>query len=591
MGNFRIGEHPTHHTILTEQGHILHLAKGGLTPEYEQHIRSLPVVPHVLKLAQGGEVQHLDGGGTVYPPNIVTPEQRAAYDEARSNPAPLVSFFQRQPVNAPSVAPGMSPGAVPDYSGLTRGNAVPAATVQVASEPAPVGATQTAPAAPPYSGAGSPAWNPPAPAAGPSLTIPSGSFAPTPAAPSFDAARQIQSGARMEEQGAREKGEAEAKLHGDLATVYANANDRVAAVSDAYEHRRQENDTSLDSAVKAFQDQNLDPNRIWHNLGTAQKIGAGLSIALGGLAQGFFAAGGHDPGQNVALQVINTAIDRDIQSQVADMGKKKSMVSFYMERGHDLQSAQALARALEWENASHQAEVMAQKGGVDLSKAGADSAVGQIRARAAEARAQVAELTERTKGQVIQNEQARTNLEVGRALLNYRTQGGDTTNPTYRQHTEYMLSQDPKRREALVRDSAPTGRVDANGQPIWDQHLYEAPSSTEASKAQERLTQLNDQRATLDQMDRLLAQGPVGAWSPERRAGWNALARQYAEKEFAGALGSTRPPGDVKKRAEELADPGFIASLTGSGKASLAQLRKNVEGERAGILSPFTRHY
>jgi len=67
----------------------------------------------------------------------------------------------------------------------------------------------------------------------------------------------------------------------------------------------------LSQDVEAQAQQKVDPNRFWANASTGQKIAAAIGIALGGLAQ----TSPRGPHTNPALDIINTAIERDIQAQ------------------------------------------------------------------------------------------------------------------------------------------------------------------------------------------------------------------------------------------------------------------------------------
>jgi len=63
----------------------------------------------------------------------------------------------------------------------------------------------------------------------------------------------------------------------------------------------------------------IDPNRFWNNIGTGQKITAAISIALGAIGGAMTGKGG-----NVALDIINSSIDRDIDAQKQAASAAKS---------------------------------------------------------------------------------------------------------------------------------------------------------------------------------------------------------------------------------------------------------------------------
>ncbi|MEZ0208559.1 MAG: hypothetical protein ACAH17_00075 [Candidatus Paceibacterota bacterium] len=66
-------------------------------------------------------------------------------------------------------------------------------------------------------------------------------------------------------------------------------------------------------AGQDFTTAKIDKDRLWSNMGTGQKILAGIALMLGG------ATGGATGKSNMAMDVINKAIDRDIEEQKANI--------------------------------------------------------------------------------------------------------------------------------------------------------------------------------------------------------------------------------------------------------------------------------
>lgn len=102
----------------------------------------------------------------------------------------------------------------------------------------------------------------------------------------------------------------------------------------------------FDQSVKALSKMSLDPNRFWASRSTGQKVAAMVSIALGGFVQG--ARGG----SNAGLDMINTAIDRDIKAQefayhaTRDTAQaKQTAFSMAMQKYNNVDAARAMARA------------------------------------------------------------------------------------------------------------------------------------------------------------------------------------------------------------------------------------------------------
>lgn len=70
-----------------------------------------------------------------------------------------------------------------------------------------------------------------------------------------------------------------------------------------------------------LQAQKIDPNRLYNNTSTGDKIVGAIAIALGGISAGMSGR------KNAAYEVIENAIDRDIKSQEMEIAKKEKGVA------------------------------------------------------------------------------------------------------------------------------------------------------------------------------------------------------------------------------------------------------------------------
>ena len=119
---------------------------------------------------------------------------------------------------------------------------------------------------------------------------------------------------------------AQAKAHADAAMEQSRLYEQQAAELQKSENARLAELNKLDQETAGLQkgvaNQKIDPNRIWTNASTGNRVMAGISLLLGGLSQGL--TGGKS---NPAMDVINNAIDRDIDAQKAELGKKQNLLS------------------------------------------------------------------------------------------------------------------------------------------------------------------------------------------------------------------------------------------------------------------------
>jgi len=97
-----------------------------------------------------------------------------------------------------------------------------------------------------------------------------------------------------------------------------------------------------DEAQKLFEQNKIDPGKYWSNMSTGNKIMAGLSVALGGIGQGLMGPGA----KNYALDIINKAIDSDIDAQKENRNSAYNMLLNKHKR-HETALAAAKADALQ----------------------------------------------------------------------------------------------------------------------------------------------------------------------------------------------------------------------------------------------------
>lgn len=77
----------------------------------------------------------------------------------------------------------------------------------------------------------------------------------------------------------------------------------------------------------------IDPNRVWNSTSTGGKIVASIGILLSGVGSGL----SHQP--NMAMKVIDDTIQRDVDAQKSELGKKESLLSVNLRKYGDLHTA------------------------------------------------------------------------------------------------------------------------------------------------------------------------------------------------------------------------------------------------------------
>jgi hypothetical protein len=125
---------------------------------------------------------------------------------------------------------------------------------------------------------------------------------------------------------------AEAFKENELA--YKKAAENLADEEWGFQTKMQSLEDERNRLFNDTQNFKIDPTRIWTNMSTGNKVLAGISILLGGLGQGLTGRQ-----TNPAMDVINNAIDRDIDAQKSELGKKTNLLSVNMQKYGQLRDA------------------------------------------------------------------------------------------------------------------------------------------------------------------------------------------------------------------------------------------------------------
>lgn len=176
---------------------------------------------------------------------------------------------------------------------------------------------------------------------------------------------KIQSGIEGQAAAEAAAGQQMAKVQQDFAAKQQAANDHwTQQVADW-----QKDDQRLRADYASTK---IDPTRVWSNASTGNKVLAGIGILLSGIGSGL-------TGQpNLAIQSINQTIERDIDSQKADLNKKANLVSENYRRFGDMHMAEQMTRANLLASTQAQIAASAAKMGSAQATARAQQAIGQL---------------------------------------------------------------------------------------------------------------------------------------------------------------------------------------------------------------------
>jgi hypothetical protein len=238
---------------------------------------------------------------------------------------------------------------------------------------------------PPYMGAGSLAYGQPQGLTRPT-SAPAQDVAPAPPAlPQLKpwgvgAPQAIAAGEKMAGEGLKQKAKIEQDFFNQMGELQRHAADGAASISAQSQERYRQRTAISDKMERDLLDAKVNPNQFFESKDTGQKILAGIGMLFSGIGAGL-------TGQpNLAMDVINRAIDRDIDSQKFNINKNQNYLSYYVKKtGDDLTAAHYMKADL---LDSVAAQIKAKEFGMQASSVGplAQIAYGQLKMQAARER-------------------------------------------------------------------------------------------------------------------------------------------------------------------------------------------------------------
>lgn len=173
--------------------------------------------------------------------------------------------------------------------------------------------------------------------------------------------------------GIQAKSKAEQELAKSQEEAFKNYNEQIAEHNIRTKENLAKVEGEIDKWSQEYANGKIRPNQVWENTGTGGKISAAIGLILGGIGAGM------SGGQNQALQIIQHAVDRDIDAQKANLGKAHNLLSMNMSRYHNLQTAEAATRAQMGATVQGQLQQMSAKAAGPLAAAAAQTAMATVK--------------------------------------------------------------------------------------------------------------------------------------------------------------------------------------------------------------------
>lgn len=153
-------------------------------------------------------------------------------------------------------------------------------------------------------------------------------------------AKLLAEGFALRESGIKGMAEAESAGLKEQAAIRQRQAEQEQKIVAQYEIDRKALEFERQQIKDAILNEKIDPNRFFSNMSTGNKILAAIGVALSGIGAGL--QGGGAP--NMAVNILQKSIDRDIEAQKAELGKKQSLLSENLRRTGDLNSAVQMTR-------------------------------------------------------------------------------------------------------------------------------------------------------------------------------------------------------------------------------------------------------
>ncbi len=151
-----------------------------------------------------------------------------------------------------------------------------------------------------------------------------------------------------------------------------------------YEGERKRIDDEQSVLQKKLQNGEVDPRRYFKNMNTGQRIASAIGLILGGIGSGL----GHTP--NMAAEMMNKAVDNDIEAQKMDLGKTNSLLNLNLQKYHNLNTAEAATRLQYNTVLQTQLQAAQNKATTNLAQAGLQMQLGQLKMQAEQYKQQMA---------------------------------------------------------------------------------------------------------------------------------------------------------------------------------------------------------
>lgn len=180
----------------------------------------------------------------------------------------------------------------------------------------------------------------------------------------------------QEAQGIKEKANAEASQAKQQAGLEQQYQQTLQQAQDNWAQNSKQMQDEIMNVVGDVDRKVINPKHYLENMGTTSKVATAIGLLLGGIG------GGITGTSNPAMDFLNKQIDRDIESQKAQQQNRQTIYHAYLEKYHNAQIADSMARATQYGIYASQLKQAAAQNGSALAQAQAKINLGELEQRA-----------------------------------------------------------------------------------------------------------------------------------------------------------------------------------------------------------------
>lgn len=362
-------------------GHMFHVAVTALHPENRKSLDA-------LQMATGGEVNKKEDKGPYIDPKKAAEAEKGATksgwqpEEWKKNLKKGLGLAKGGEVNPKleqsKLSPRMAEGGemtIPQDEAFQDPRAVQFSRDMASvsdGEQAPQAAAP-APMAPPPAAAApqmAPQVQPQTPQAA----------APEQSAPAADAQPQMaeqqqpdtMQGYQKQVAGIQEEAQAKAEQAKQEQAAMSTQLEAINNMKTDYETHVQALNSEREALQEDIKNQHIDPQRYMGSKDTGSRIATAIGLILGGMGAGMTGT------SNDALDFLNKQIDRDIDAQRAELGKKETLLSANMKQFNNLHDATQMTKVMQNDMTIAQLKKAEAQASSPIAKARAQQMIGQL---------------------------------------------------------------------------------------------------------------------------------------------------------------------------------------------------------------------